>query len=85
MKIYNVNQIADALFVNRETVRRWCRTGRLKTEPIISCKFGFCITSNDIINSEIYNVPKYRWLFDRLLNNTDNDFENYLKKLLLEG
>lgn len=82
MKIFNVNEIADALFVNPETVRRWCRLGKLKTEPKLSCKFGYCITSNDIVNSDVYNVPKYRFMFDKLLNDTDNSFETYLKRML---
>lgn len=46
---YNVNDIAIALIVDKETVRRWIRTGKVKAVKH-SNKGGFVILESDLMD-----------------------------------
>lgn len=60
MKSYTVQEIADTLKTNPETVRRWIRTGKLSS-TIKSTKIGHVITE-DSLNKFIRETPKYATL-----------------------
>ena len=47
MKSYNVSEVSNLLNVNKETVRRWIRLGKLKAERRLG-RGGNCITSDAI-------------------------------------
>lgn len=57
-KTYSTREVGLALNVNEETIRRWCRDGKLKHD-ISSRKEGYIITEGDLyVFAE--NNPKYR-------------------------
>jgi excisionase family DNA binding protein len=65
MKFYTVEEIAEILCVNQETVRRWIRSGKLET-TITSRKHGNRVSENDLY-AFAYANPKYAALL-RLRN-----------------
>lgn len=58
MKTYNVAEIAKLLNVNKETVRRWIRSGQLKSTKK-SKKDGNVIDELDLFEF-VQTKPKYR-------------------------
>ena len=48
MKTYNVHEVAELLHVHPESVRRWCRTGRLKCDYDGCRRHGFTIRESDL-------------------------------------
>lgn len=58
MKTYNVHEVAELLRVNPETVRRWCRTGRLKCDYDGCRRHGFTISESDLSDFR-ESKPKY--------------------------
>ena len=58
---YTVNEISERLNVSKEKVRRWCRTGKLKSVKH-SKKEGFIIEEYDL---KVFfdNYPKYGRIF----------------------
>ena len=75
MRTYSVKEISTLLNVNEETVRRWIRTGRLKS-TIKSYKNGHVISEFDLY--EFVNMNrKYRRGLD--LNKATID-DPYVKK-----
>ena len=57
MTTYTVSDVADMLNVNEETVRRWIRSGELKSEQT-SRKKGNCINEHDL-DAFMRKHPKY--------------------------
>ncbi len=57
MKTYTVAQIAKKLSVDEETVRRWIRSGKIKSN-MASKKKGYLIT-HDELSSFVIKYPKY--------------------------
>jgi len=57
MKLYTVNQIAELLKTNPETVRRWIRDGKLKASKE-SKKTGNIVTEN-ALQDFLRKYPKY--------------------------
>ena len=57
MKTYNVREIAELLKTNPETVRRWIRSGKLKSD-IDSRKSGNVITQQ-MLDAFLKETPKY--------------------------
>ena len=59
---YTVNEISERLNVSKEQVRRWCRTGKLKSVKH-SKKEGFIIEEYDL---KVFfdNYPKYGRIFE---------------------
>lgn len=58
MKTYTILQLAKMFSVNQETVRRWCRSGELKS-ILLSNKGGRMIGEYDLRDFLIRH-PKYR-------------------------
>lgn len=58
MKTYKVTDIAKLLNVNSETVKRWIRSGRLKS-TLLSNKQGHVIDERDLYEF-VAAEPKYR-------------------------
>ena len=58
MKIYNVKEIAVMLRVDEETVRRWIRSGKLKS-TLTAKKNGNVICEHDLMMF-IETRPKYK-------------------------
>ena len=58
---YTINEISERLHVSKEQVRRWCRTGKLKSVKH-SNKEGFIIEEYDL---KVFfdNYPKYGRIF----------------------
>ena len=70
--VYNVYEISKMLNVSEETVRRWIRNGKLKSE-CKSKKQGNVIKRNDL-EDFLNNNPKYKFAFKLLdgpLNKTE--------------
>lgn len=58
MKQYTVYEVSEAFHVGPETVRRWIRSGELKT--IIMCKKTGHVINEDELEKFVENHPKYR-------------------------
>ena len=79
MRNYNVAEIAKLLSVNEETVRRWIRSGDLKSIQV-SKKNGNVINEQNLYEF-IKTKPKYRTMLDSSefqINNTCNEKLNEL-------
>lgn len=59
---YTVKDISQCLIVSEEQVRRWCRSGKLKSVKY-SKKEGYIIEELDFIEF-LDNHPKYKKVFD---------------------
>ena len=59
---YTVKDISQYLIVSEEQVRRWCRSGKLKSVKY-SKKEGYIIEELDFIEF-LDNHPKYKKVFD---------------------
>ena len=59
---YTVRDISQCLIVSEEQVRRWCRSGKLKSVKY-SKKEGYIIEELDFIEF-LDNHPKYKKVFD---------------------
>ena len=59
---YTINELAERFNVSKEQVRRWCRTGKLKSVKH-SKKEGFIIEECDL-KVFLDNYPKYRRIFE---------------------
>ena len=57
MKTYNVKEIANLLNTNPETVRRWIRTGKLKSD--IDSRKGGNVVTEQMLNTFLRSSPKY--------------------------
>lgn len=62
MKTYKVMEIASLLNVNVETVRRWIRSGKLRSSQT-SKKTGNVVDEQDLFEF-IETIPKYRRRFE---------------------
>lgn len=80
MRKYNVMEIANLLKVNEETVRRWIRSGYLKS-TITSMKNGYVINEQDLYEF-VRTKPKYRTMLGSLEVQSDDTYIEKLKKLL---
>ena len=79
MKTYSVAEIAKLLNVNKETVRRWIRSGQLKSTQK-SKKDGNVIDGLDLFEFA-QTKPKYRNMVgapELQINNTYSEKLNYL-------
>lgn len=80
MRTYSVTEISTLLNVNEETVRRWIRTGRLKS-TIKSYKIGHVISEFDLY--EFVNMNrKYRRRLDLNKDTIDDPYVKNLERLL---
>ena len=68
MEKYTVKQISDMLHTNPETVRRWIRSGKLKSQ-IDSTKGGNIILKSDL-EDFVSNTPKYADSLPMLFSST---------------
>ena len=57
MQTYSVKEIADLLNTNPETVRRWIRTGKLKSD--IDSRKGGNIVTQQMLDAFLKDSPKY--------------------------
>lgn len=57
LKTYNVKEIAELLKTNPETVRRWIRSGKLKSD--IDSRKGGNIVTEQMLNTFLKTTPKY--------------------------
>lgn len=80
MRKYNVMEIANLLKVNEETVRRWIRSGYLKS-TITSMKNGYVINEQDLYEF-VRTKPKYRTMLGSLEVQIDDTYIEKRKKLL---
>ena len=80
MKKYNTMEIASLLNVNTETVRRWVRSGRLKSTRT-SKKNGNLIDERDLLEF-IKEKPKYKAMLNRLELQIDDTYVEKLNELL---
>ena len=79
MKTYSVAEIAKILNVNKETVRRWIRSGQLKSTQK-SKRDGNVIDELDLFEF-VQTKPKYRNMVgvpEVQINNTYSEKLNYL-------
>ena len=79
---YTVNEISERLNVSKEQVRRWCRTGKLKSVKH-SNKEGFIIEEYDL---KVFfdNYPKYGRIFglsSRLSTQEINELASLIRQL----
>ena len=63
MRTYNVAEIAELLQINKETVRRWIRSGELKSTQK-SRKNGSVVDELDLFEF-VQTKPKYRRRFSK--------------------
>lgn len=57
LKTYNVKEIAELLKTNPETVRRWIRSGRLKSD--IDSRKGGNVVTEQMLTAFLKTTPKY--------------------------
>lgn len=57
LKTYNVKEIAELLKTNPETVRRWIRSGKLKSD--IDSRKGGNVVTEQMLNAFLKTTPKY--------------------------
>ena len=69
--LYSVYDVAEALGVHPETVRRWRRTGKLKTLGglVLGKRYGY-VMSAEQVGSFIVSNPLYYKRFFKLWENT---------------
>lgn len=82
METYTINEIANTLNINAETVRRWVRSDQLKASKT-SKKKGYCVTGVDLYNFLITKPKYYRMFYgdcsqDRSIN-VSPEFEELLR------
>ena len=82
MRKYNVKEIANLLNVNEETVRRWIRSGCLKSIRT-SKKEGNVVDERDLYEF-IKTKPKYRTILDLSELQIDYVYNEKLEELLNE-
>lgn len=82
MRNYNVAEIAKLLSVNEETVRRWIRSGDLKSIQV-SKKNGNVINEQNLYEF-IETKPKYRTMLDLSEFQTNNTCNEKLNELLID-
>ena len=82
MRNYNVVEIAKLLNVNNETVRRWIRSGDLKSTQT-SKKNGNVINEKNLYEF-MKTKPKYRTMLDLSEFQIDNTYEEELNELLVD-
>lgn len=59
---YTISKVAELLKINEETVRRWCRNGKIIAHKD-SKKQGYVISENDL-QEFVNRNPKYATLFE---------------------
>lgn len=57
LKTYNVKEIAELLKTNPETVRRWIRSGKLKSD--IDSRKGGNVVTEQMLTAFLKTTPKY--------------------------
>lgn len=67
---FTVQQIAEMLSTNEETVRRWIRSGRIRAESVASRRHGIKV-HEDALEDFLSGNPKYARLYHRLLPNRE--------------
>lgn len=82
MKQYNVKDIAKKLNVNEETVRRWIRSGELKS-TLSSKKEGNVVDEQQLFEF-VQTKPKYRKMIGLEELPVKNTYSNNLTQLLNE-
>ena len=82
MKEYTVAEVSGLLNVNEETVRRWIRSGELKSTQI-SRKSGNVINESALCEF-VESKPKYRQLMTISSNRSDDVYREGLEKLLCD-
>lgn len=82
MRNYNVAEIAKLLNVNEETVRRWIRSGDLKSTQT-SKKNGNVINEQNLYEF-MKTKPKYRTMLDLSEFQINNTYEEKLNELLID-
>lgn len=77
MKQYTVAEIANLLNIDKETIRRWIRSNKLKASQA-SRKIGNVVEEEDLYEF-LQTMPKYR----KIICLTEHTFDNdaYTKKL----
>jgi excisionase family DNA binding protein len=80
MKTYNVTEIAILLSIDKETVRRWIRSGELNA-TCVSKKKGNVINECDLLKF-VETKPKYRKLLNSQDDPVDNTYNEKLKEVL---
>ena len=82
MRIYSTKEIADLLVISEETVRRWIRSGYLKSTQT-SKKHGNVINEENLYEF-MKTKPKYRTMLDLSEFQIDNTYEEELNELLID-
>ena len=80
IRTYSTKEVALALGVCEESVRRWCRSGKLKHD-ISSRKEGCIITEFDLYGFA-ENNPKYGKDIMRLVGDTTDDIFDRLDSVI---
>ena len=85
MRTYNVAEIAELLQINKETVRRWIRSGELKSTQK-SRKNGSVVDELDLFEF-VQTKPKYRHMVEvpkLQIENTYKELNQLLNDLICE-
>lgn len=85
MRTYNVAEIAELLQINKETVRRWIRSGELKSTQK-SRKNGSVVDELDLFEF-VQTKPKYRYMVEvpkLQIENTYKELNQLLNDLICE-
>ena len=85
MRTYNVAEIAELLQINKETVRRWIRSGELKSTQK-SRKNGSVVDELDLFEF-VQTKPKYRCMVEvpkLQIENTYKELNQLLNDLICE-
>lgn len=82
MKTYTVMEIAGLLNVNNETVRRWIRSGKMRSTRQ-SYKTGHCVNERDLYEF-IETIPKYKIRLKSPNPQIDNSLSIRLRDMLTE-
>ena len=78
MKCYKVDEIAERTNTNRETVRRWIRSGKLKSSMRASNKEGHVINEQDLYTF-LRAHPKYLKSFENSIDIPDIKYTDELQ------
>ena len=71
--VYTVKEVANLLFVNEETIRKWIRTGTLEAIKGNSKKEGYIILEYHVFNFLDKN-PKYKKRYDKFKDDVEPSY-----------